>query len=44
VLVDEHRTRSAAADILKGCGLDTPRNLTVVGDDAQSIYGFAPRP
>ena len=42
VLVDEYQdTNALQADILHGLRPeDTPRNLTVVGDDAQSIYGF----
>ncbi len=42
VLVDEYQdTNALQADILEGMRPpDTPRNLTVVGDDAQSIYGF----
>ena len=42
VLVDEYQdTNALQADILEGLRPpDTPRNLTVVGDDAQSIYGF----
>jgi len=42
VLVDEYQdTNALQADILEGIRPpDTPRNLTVVGDDAQSIYGF----
>ena len=42
VLVDEYQdTNALQADILEGMRpADTPRNLTVVGDDAQSIYGF----
>ncbi|HEX5936812.1 MAG TPA: ATP-dependent helicase [Actinomycetota bacterium] len=42
VLVDEyHDTNALQADILEGMRpADGPRNLTVVGDDAQSIYGF----
>jgi ATP-dependent DNA helicase UvrD/PcrA len=42
VLVDEYQdTNALQADILEGMRPpDGPRNLTVVGDDAQSIYGF----
>ena len=42
VLVDEYQdTNALQADILEGMRpTGTPRNLTVVGDDAQSIYGF----
>jgi DNA helicase-2/ATP-dependent DNA helicase PcrA len=42
ILVDEYQdTNALQADILEGMRpQDTPRNLTVVGDDAQSIYGF----
>ena len=42
VLVDEYQdTNALQADILEGLRPpDTPRNITVVGDDAQSIYGF----
>ncbi len=42
VLVDEYQdTNALQADILEGMRpADTPRNITVVGDDAQSIYGF----
>ena len=42
VLVDEYQdTNALQADILEGIRpADTPRNITVVGDDAQSIYGF----
>jgi DNA helicase-2/ATP-dependent DNA helicase PcrA len=42
VLVDEYQdTNALQADILEGMRpSDTPRNLTVVGDDAQSIYAF----
>jgi DNA helicase-2/ATP-dependent DNA helicase PcrA len=42
VLVDEYQdTNALQADILEGLRPDdTPRNLTVVGDDAQAIYGF----
>ena len=44
VLVDEYQdTNALQADILEGlrpADGDTPRNVTVVGDDAQSIYGF----
>ncbi len=42
ILVDEYQdTNALQADILEGMRpLGTPRNLTVVGDDAQSIYGF----
>jgi DNA helicase II / ATP-dependent DNA helicase PcrA len=42
VLVDEYQdTNALQADILEGIRPPgTPRNLTVVGDDAQSIYGF----
>ena len=41
VLVDEYQdTKALQADILEGLRPPgTPRNLTVVGDDAQSIYG-----
>ncbi len=42
ILVDEYQdTNTLQADILEGMRPpDTPRNLTVVGDDAQSIYAF----
>ena len=42
VLVDEYQdTNALQADILEGMRpADTARNITVVGDDAQSIYGF----
>jgi DNA helicase-2/ATP-dependent DNA helicase PcrA len=42
ILVDEYQdTNALQADILEGMRPpDTPRNLTVVGDDAQAIYGF----
>ena len=42
VLVDEYQdTNALQADILEAMRpADGPRNLTVVGDDAQSIYGF----
>lgn len=42
VLVDEYQdTNALQADILEGLRpVGTERNLTVVGDDAQSIYGF----
>jgi DNA helicase-2/ATP-dependent DNA helicase PcrA len=42
VLVDEYQdTNALQADILEGMRPPgTPRNLTVVGDDAQSIYSF----
>ena len=42
VLVDEYQdTNALQADILEGMRpADTARNLTVVGDDAQSIYAF----
>jgi DNA helicase II / ATP-dependent DNA helicase PcrA len=42
MLVDEYQdTNALQADILEGLRpVDTPRNLTVVGDDAQAIYGF----
>jgi DNA helicase II / ATP-dependent DNA helicase PcrA len=42
VLVDEYQdTNALQADILEGMRPEgTARNLTVVGDDAQSIYGF----
>ena len=42
VLVDEYQdTNTLQADILAGLRPEgTPRNLTVVGDDAQAIYGF----
>ncbi|HEX7246862.1 MAG TPA: ATP-dependent helicase [Actinomycetota bacterium] len=42
VLVDEYQdTNALQADILEGLRPEgTARNLTVVGDDAQSIYGF----
>ena len=42
VLVDEYQdTNALQADILEGLHPeDTAQNLTVVGDDAQSIYGF----
>ena len=42
VLVDEYQdTNALQADVLEGLRpAGTPRHLTVVGDDAQSIYGF----
>ena len=42
VLVDEYQdTNALQADILEGLRPQgTARNLTVVGDDAQAIYGF----
>ena len=42
ILVDEYQdTNALQADILEGMRPpETARNLTVVGDDAQSIYGF----
>ncbi|MGB7805744.1 MAG: ATP-dependent helicase [Actinomycetota bacterium] len=41
ILVDEYQdTNSLQADILEGMRPPSARNLTVVGDDAQSIYGF----
>jgi DNA helicase-2/ATP-dependent DNA helicase PcrA len=42
VLVDEYQdTNALQADILEGLRpQDSARNLTVVGDDAQAIYGF----
>ncbi len=42
ILVDEYQdTNALQADILEGMRPPgTARNLTVVGDDAQSIYGF----
>ena len=42
VLVDEYQdTNALQADILEGMRPAAgPRNLTVVGDDAQAIYGF----
>jgi DNA helicase-2/ATP-dependent DNA helicase PcrA len=41
VLVDEYQdTNALQADILEGLRPEGRRNLTVVGDDAQSIYGF----
>ncbi|HEX6131655.1 MAG TPA: ATP-dependent helicase, partial [Actinomycetota bacterium] len=42
VLVDEYQdTNALQADVLEGMRPPgTPRNLTVVGDDAQAIYGF----
>jgi DNA helicase-2/ATP-dependent DNA helicase PcrA len=42
ILVDEYQdTNALQADILEAMRPSgTPRNLTVVGDDAQSIYGF----
>jgi DNA helicase-2/ATP-dependent DNA helicase PcrA len=42
VLVDEYQdTNALQADILEGLHPEgTPRNVTVVGDDAQAIYGF----
>jgi DNA helicase II / ATP-dependent DNA helicase PcrA len=42
VLVDEYQdTNALQADILEGMRpADGARNLTVVGDDAQAIYGF----
>ena len=42
VLVDEYQdTNALQADILEGIRpAHGPRNLTVVGDDAQAIYGF----
>mgnify|MGYP006290458155 CR=1 FL=1 len=40
ILVDEYQdTNSIQADILEGMRIDN-RNITVVGDDAQSIYSF----
>jgi DNA helicase-2/ATP-dependent DNA helicase PcrA len=41
ILVDEYQdTNALQADILEGMRPAAPRNLTVVGDDAQAIYGF----
>jgi ATP-dependent DNA helicase UvrD/PcrA len=41
ILVDEYQdTNALQADILEGMRPDGSRNLTVVGDDAQAIYGF----
>jgi DNA helicase II / ATP-dependent DNA helicase PcrA len=41
VLVDEYQdTNALQADILEAMRPAAPRNLTVVGDDAQAIYGF----
>jgi DNA helicase-2/ATP-dependent DNA helicase PcrA len=42
ILVDEYQdTNALQADILEAMRpVDRPRNLTVVGDDAQAIYGF----
>jgi DNA helicase II / ATP-dependent DNA helicase PcrA len=41
ILVDEYQdTNALQADILEGMRPVAPRNLTVVGDDAQAIYGF----
>ena len=41
ILVDEYQdTNSLQADILAAMRPKPPFNLTVVGDDAQSIYGF----
>jgi DNA helicase-2/ATP-dependent DNA helicase PcrA len=42
ILVDEYQdTNAVQADILEAMRpAGTPRNLTVVGDDAQAIYGF----
>ncbi|HJX07647.1 MAG TPA: ATP-dependent helicase, partial [Actinomycetota bacterium] len=42
ILVDEYQdTNAVQADILESMRPEgTPRNLTVVGDDAQAIYGF----
>jgi len=42
ILVDEYQdTNALQADVLEGMRpAGTPRNLTVVGDDAQSIYAF----
>jgi DNA helicase II / ATP-dependent DNA helicase PcrA len=42
ILVDEYQdTNALQADILEGMLPEgSPQNLTVVGDDAQSIYGF----
>jgi DNA helicase-2/ATP-dependent DNA helicase PcrA len=42
ILVDEYQdTNALQADILEPMRPEgTPRNLTVVGDDAQAIYGF----
>ncbi|HWL90234.1 MAG TPA: ATP-dependent helicase [Actinomycetota bacterium] len=41
ILVDEYQdTNALQADILEGMRSGGTRNLTVVGDDAQSIYGF----
>ena len=41
ILVDEYQdTNALQADILEGMRPPSARNLTVVGDDAQSIYGF----
>jgi ATP-dependent DNA helicase UvrD/PcrA len=41
VLVDEYQdTNALQADILAAMRRDEPHNVTVVGDDAQAIYGF----
>jgi ATP-dependent DNA helicase UvrD/PcrA len=41
ILVDEYQdTNALQADILAAMRTAEPRNLTVVGDDAQAIYGF----
>jgi DNA helicase-2/ATP-dependent DNA helicase PcrA len=41
VLVDEYQdTNALQADILAAMRRHEPRNVTVVGDDAQAIYGF----
>jgi DNA helicase-2/ATP-dependent DNA helicase PcrA len=41
VLVDEYQdTNALQADILAAMRPASPQNLTVVGDDAQAIYGF----
>jgi DNA helicase-2/ATP-dependent DNA helicase PcrA len=42
ILVDEYQdTNALQADILEGMRpVESTRNLTVVGDDAQAIYGF----
>ena len=44
ILVDEYQDTNRAQyrllQLLVGDGSEGPRNITVVGDDAQSIYGF----
>jgi DNA helicase-2/ATP-dependent DNA helicase PcrA len=41
ILVDEYQdTNALQADILAAMRPASPQNLTVVGDDAQAIYGF----